>query len=191
MKLELEFCEQRRFPTGGIVFLLVAIAFAAWTLLALHEARGKHDGLSSRVAALESAVQRRKMSETNISPDDLARKAKMRESEAKMVKALDYSWDSVLAPIEKTDGSQVALLALTHEQGGGGTRMTVEGADVPALIGFVDVLNANDPGHLWYLSNYQAVRQDGVSTIKGEILQSSAHNRIGLDSLKGQPAKVK
>lgn len=191
MKLELEFCEQRQFPTAGVVFLLVAIAFAAWTLLALNEARGKHDEFASRVAALESAVQRNKMSEANTNPDDIARNAKVRESEAKMLKALDYPWGSVLAPIEKADGIQVALLALTHEQGGGGTRMTVEGADVPALIGLVDVLNANDPGHLWYLSNYQAVRQDGVSTVKGEILQSSARNRIGPDPSKGQPAKVK
>ena len=67
----------------------------------------------------------------------------------------------------------VAVLSMTHDSASGGTQLSVEALDVPALVRFVAKMNraSDDADALrWYLASYQAQPQNTPPTIKGVIL---------------------
>lgn len=97
------------------------------------------------------------------------------KEQKKIIDALRYPWNRVLAPIENTDGKDVAILSLSHDQGSGNTQLQVEALNAEALVRFVGDLNEGneDDGDHWYLASLQAQPQNNPPTVKGLIVTAA------------------
>jgi len=169
--LELEFIRRRRIPWLGLAFLMATTCWCAveagkWCdLSAIVQDNQEH--VASIEHSLKEARRMNLLAQTNISPA-VAQRLK---DHAAMVAALRYPWSQVLATMERGSTKEVAILALTHEQGAGGTQLTVEAAGLASLTGYVKKMNEIDHANRWYLANYQIQYQNNPVTVKATILE--------------------
>lgn len=172
MRLQLEFIHYRRLPVIEIGFLLVASLFLGEALLQWRVAYLDEQQARGKLVALEQAIKDRERAtllQKNLADPGAIQRAK---EEKKVIDALRYPWNRVLASIEQADSADVALLSLTHDQSIAATQLQVEALDAGALFGYVDKLNvgAEDGGDIWYLSKFEVLSRNSPPVVKGTVL---------------------
>ncbi|MES2298132.1 MAG: hypothetical protein V4582_13890 [Pseudomonadota bacterium] len=172
-KLSLEFIRRPVFPWLGLGAVMLMGLVCANLIVAWIELGDEVKSKQERLVALELKWKQRQS--TLVMKDDVAALAmqQRRADERKIVDALRYPWNRILAIVEQASDDKVAILALTHEQGVTDTQVAVEAADVAALLRFVANMNEidDDPGGArWYLANYQTQTQNNPLTVKGLVL---------------------
>ncbi len=171
MRLQLEFIERRQTPLLGIGLCICTVLLCGWALLQWHDAYDQEQLARKRLVTLEQATKEREHAvQLQKSQKDPAALQRAKE-EKKILDALRYPWNRVLASVEEADSENVALLSMTHEQSSGVTQLQVEALNTAALNAYVDKLNVgnDDSGDVWYVSTYQIEAQKNPPIVKGTI----------------------
>lgn len=170
MKLNLEFIQRRRLPVFGLAFLLAALVTASMQLNWLGQVRAENQQKLDEVARIERLVRARERAVALAAIATPEQEQRNREQK-RMLDSLRYSWNRVLAEIEQNDQKDVAIGSLSHSQNGEVTQLSVEAADVDALVRYVNRLNGDDDEVRWYIASHQVQLQKSPQTVKGEIIR--------------------
>lgn len=167
--MELEFIRRRRVPWLGLVFLAAALIVGGSVLWKWNALQNERESREARVQELKNQwqhLQQARKAQENASPEAQQQK----KGEEKIIASLTYPWNRVLADIEQPNDEKTAILSFSHDQSSSQTQLSVEAADVPALVRFVDKMNEDDDRKRWYIASYQVQNQNVPVTVKATIL---------------------
>jgi hypothetical protein len=169
MTMELEFIRRRRVPWAGLAFFAITLIVGAAVFWKWNALRAEEESKEAHIQALEDEwkhLQQVAKAQEDVSPEVQQKK----KSEEKIVASLAYPWNRVLADMEQSNVEKTAILSFSHDQGSGETQLSVEAADVPALVRFVDKMNEGDNRKRWYIASYQVQTQNMPVTVKATVL---------------------
>jgi hypothetical protein len=171
--IDIDFIRRRRLPVVPLALLFAALVILAdrvadWRALETAQAQ-----LLARIASLEGQLERRERvrAQQRQQPDPAARHQQAQND--KVLAALAYPWAQVLAIVEQPDMHGVALLSFGHDAEARQVRLTVEGADLPAIARYVEQLNQAGAGRMawqWYVAAYQLQTQNAPTTVRATVL---------------------
>ncbi len=170
-QLHLEFIPRRRIPWLGISVLVITIAWGGVVGFNWFNLRASGLRQQAQLSTLDQTLKEKKrlvmQSQSNIDPAVEQRL----KAQTKMVAALTYPWNRVLAMVEQAEAKDVAILTFVHDQSAHNTQLSVEGLDVAALISFVEQLNEGNPAGRWYMASYQVQSQNTPQTVRANIVE--------------------
>jgi|GEM_PF-6037578 len=180
MRLELQFRRRRKIPWSGLAVLCGALGGALFmtdTWLNLDSSVNQLQERSAQLAVGLNEQQRvLTQSRMEASPAEELR----RTEQQKIIASLQYPWNRVLAPIEldeekhgaekAAENMGVAILSIVHDQATQISQIKVEALTTPAIIRFVEKMNAGDTANHWYIASYQLQKLSVPVTVKATIL---------------------
>jgi membrane-anchored protein YejM (alkaline phosphatase superfamily) len=173
-KLNFNFVQRITIPWVALGAMLIALAVCVNGVVVWMDLREQSEQVQARIDTLESELTARKLAEAAKLKDEGAVAAERSKEDEKITKALNYPWNRILSTFEGANTEGVAILSFTHDASTNDTRIVAKAIDVPALVRFVEKLNAAGKergGSEWYLSSYQMQQQDNPVTVTGVVQQ--------------------
>jgi hypothetical protein len=170
MRLEMEFITRKRLPVLGLACLAIVAALAAVQFLRVAQIRTEIAEKELQIVNLKRSVQDRESAAAVVAVTTPEQGQRIKDQMV-MLNALRYPWNRVLADLEQNDQKNVAILSFSHSQSGEVTQLSVEAADVGALVNYVDALNQDQAEIRWYLAGHQLQVQRSPASVKGEIVR--------------------
>ena len=151
----LDYRRSKRFPVGGTVLLVLALA---GLILLGGYYRGislKAAGAQTHLEKIERPLQRRQAGATSGKELELEVR-----SANDVLRQLTLPWGKLFDAVEAAGGKDVALLALEPDLGKRTVKISGEARNLSAMLNYVTQLEAQGPFGTVYLQNHQVQRSD-------------------------------
>lgn len=171
--LEIEFIRRRRKPLLGYAFLCVVGIGCAVLYIDMSRLQNHQQAIIAKSTAVEIAFNEKKRRIAELRDKQAPQVEQNAKAFSTVVAALHYPWNRVLGSIEAAPGAGIALLAFTHDQAKGQSQLTLQSADVPVLVSYVDRLNVENEGEPWQIATYQLQPGPGPFGLKATVVKAA------------------
>lgn len=168
-ELRLDYLQNKVFPWGGVVMLVLALGALAATWVYYHDLDGQAENWESKAAKFERAARQ--------SAPESVTGGRGRETFALEVKRanevlrqLNLPWEGLFRAVELSGGKDVALLALEPDTEKHSVKISGEAKNMAILLDYIKQLEQREVFGAVYLQSHQILLQDPDKPVRFALL---------------------